>query len=42
MSILQPLNAANRREAERRSALDDYLCLVDLGDNRTAMLLDVS
>src|SRR3954469_7433411 len=36
------MNAADRRVAERRSALDVYLCLVDLGDNRSAMLLDVS
>ncbi len=42
MSNLQPLNAVNRREADRRCALDDYLCLVDLGDSRSAMLLDVS
>ena len=38
----QPMNAADRRGAERRSALDVYLCLVDLGDNRSAMLIDVS
>lgn len=42
MGNQQPLKAAERRAAERRSALDDYLCLVDLGDNRSAMLLDVS
>ena len=38
----QPMNAADRRQTERRSALDVYLCLVDLGDNCSAMLLDVS
>lgn len=42
MGNYQPLNAAEKRAAERRCALDDYLCLVDLGDQRSAMLLDVS
>jgi protein TonB len=42
MANFQPINTADRRSAERRSALDVHLCLVDLGDNRSAMLLDVS
>ena len=42
MANFQPINTADRRGAERRSALDVHLCLVDLGDNRSAMLLDVS
>ena len=42
MANFQPINTADRRGTERRSALDVHLCLVDLGDNRSAMLLDVS
>src|ERR1051326_7483148 len=42
MASLQPIDVTNRREAGRRSALYVHIFLFELGDNRSAMLLDVS